>query len=95
MAAGWDLIGRGALREVGLDRADLRITLTDGTVVRFGRPVEVPAKLSALAAVLAHLDGATVAYIDLSVPSAPAVGLEPVDSTTTGGAATATAAGAR
>ncbi len=48
VAAGWDLVGRGSLREVGLDRADLRITLTDGTIVRFGRVEEVPAKLAAL-----------------------------------------------
>jgi cell division protein FtsQ len=78
VAAAWDLGGRGSLREVGLDRSDLRITLTDGTIVRFGRAVEVPQKLAALTVVLDHLAGAGVGYIDLSVPSAPAVGLTPV-----------------
>jgi hypothetical protein len=95
VAAEWDLIGRGALREVGLDRADLRITLTDGSIVRFGRPVDVPAKLAALTAVLDHLDGAAVGYIDLSVPSAPAVGTVPVTSVPPGdGRAAGTGAGA-
>jgi cell division protein FtsQ len=76
VAAAWDLVGRGTLRDVGLDRADLRIGLVDGTTVRFGRPEDVPAKLAALRAVLAHLGERPVRYIDLSVPSAPAVGVE-------------------
>jgi cell division protein FtsQ len=76
VAAAWDLVGRGGLRDVGLDRADLRIGLVDGTTVRFGRAEEVPAKLAALRAVLAHLGDRPVRYIDLSVPSAPAVSVE-------------------
>jgi cell division protein FtsQ len=89
VAADWDLVGRGALREVGLDRADLRITLTDGTIVRFGRAEQVASKFAALTAVLDHLEGAPVEYVDLSVPSAPAVGPIPAaGDATTGGAAT-------
>jgi len=45
--------------------------------VRFGRADELPAKASALVALLERLGGRTVAYIDVRVPSAPVVGPAP------------------
>ena len=50
--------------------------LVNGPDIRLGEPTQVMTKVRAALAVLAALDGVSVAYIDVSVPSNPVAGPE-------------------
>ena len=60
-------------RAVAVDAASMAVVLDDGTEVRLGDDSDVAVKLAAANAVLQQLD-TTTTYIDVRVPSAPAVG---------------------
>lgn len=59
------------------------LALRDGTIVRYGGADRLAAKNEVLTALLARLaeEGRTAAYLDVSVPSTPAVGPAPAPST--------------
>ena len=64
---------------VAPSRERVALALDDGTLVRFGGSERLAAKNKVLVALLSRLaaDGRTATYIDVSVPSTPAVGPAP------------------
>lgn len=58
----------------------ITLSLDNGTLVRYGAAEMLPAKKRVLKALLARLraEGRTAAYLDVRVPTSPAVGEEPV-----------------
>lgn len=64
----------GAIFAPTLER--ISFSLVDGTVIRYGAPESMPEKNEVLRAILARLEseGRTVEYIDVRVPTHPALG---------------------
>jgi cell division protein FtsQ len=67
---------RWGTRTITLTPGGVVLGLVNGPDLRLGEPTEVMTKVRAAVAVLNALDGASVAYIDVSVPGNPVAGPE-------------------
>ena len=67
---------RSGTRVITLSPGGVVLGLVNGPDIRLGEPTQVMTKVRAALAVLAALDGVSVAYIDVSVPSNPVAGPE-------------------
>jgi cell division septal protein FtsQ len=64
----------GRVTRISVDRGEAALTLDDGRVVRLGDLTHVAEKARAAAAVLGAAGLPAIAYVDVSVPSAPVTG---------------------
>jgi cell division protein FtsQ len=67
-------LARSGTRSVSVTPSGVVLALVNGPDIRLGEPTAVAVKLRAAMAVLGALDGAGVAYVDVSVPSNPVAG---------------------
>jgi cell division protein FtsQ len=65
---------RSGTRTVDVGPGGVSLALVSGVEVRLGRPTAVMTKVRAAVAVLGALDGETVNYVDVTVPSNPVAG---------------------
>jgi cell division protein FtsQ len=65
---------RAGTRTVSRTPAGVVLGLVSGVDIRLGEPTHVNTKIRSAIAVLTALDGQTVAYIDVTVPSNPVAG---------------------